>query len=203
MRKRKSTSAVGVQLARVVFGVLLLFVSALAARADESYEGVDVGGPFELTDHHGRRVTDQDFRGHYMLIFFGYTFCPDVCPTELGLIAEMIDLLGEHGAQLLPLFITIDPERDDAATLSEYVALFHPRIVGLTGSAAEIARVADAYKVIREEVPFEGGHYLINHSASTYLMGPDGGFIGSLDYNTPPEAAAAALRDVLQSGGLN
>ncbi|MFQ5971079.1 MAG: SCO family protein [Alphaproteobacteria bacterium] len=163
---------------------------------------VHVGGAFVLTDHTGRRVTDKDFLGRYMLVFFGYTFCPDVCPTELALMAATLDLLGKDAGKIQPVFITIDPGRDDVAALAEYVPLFHPGIIGLTGSEEEIDRVVEAYKVIREKVSAPDGYYLMRHSASTYLMGPDGEFIGSIDFMTPVEDAAAAIREVMRDDAM-
>src|SRR5690606_11015171 len=103
-----------------------------------------VGGPFALTDHTGERVTDQDFRGRYMLVYFGYTWCPDVCPTELQVISSALDELGDKAAQIRPIFITVDPERDTVAQMADYVANFHPSFVGLTGSSEEVAAVAKA-----------------------------------------------------------
>ncbi|MBI1207622.1 MAG: redoxin domain-containing protein [Azospirillum sp.] len=158
-----------------------------------------IGGPFTLTDHTGRRVTDADFTGRYRLIYFGYTYCPDVCPTELQAMSTALDRLGADGERLQPLFITIDPARDTPAHLADYVALFHPRLIGLTGSAAEIAAAARAYRVYYARPP--GGDdqtYLMDHSSFVYLMGPDGQFLTAFPSGVDPEKMAAGIKARLQ-----
>jgi len=137
--------------------------------------GIQVGGPFQLTDTAGHAVTDASYRGKWMLVYFGYTYCPDVCPTELQAVAAGLDKLGPLAARVAPLFITVDPERDTQATLAEYVKLFDDRLVGLTGSPDQIAAAAKAYRVYYAKVtPKNGGAYLMDHSSFLYLMGPDG-----------------------------
>ncbi len=137
--------------------------------------GIQVGGPFQLTDSTGRTVTDATYRGKWMLVYFGYTYCPDVCPTELQAVAAGLARLGPLANQVAPLFITIDPERDTRATIGEYVKLFDDRLIGLTGTPEEIAAVAKAYRVYYAKVtPKGGGDYLMDHSSFLYLMGPDG-----------------------------
>ena len=136
---------------------------------------VAVGGPFSLMDDHGQQVTDQTYRGRWMLVYFGYTFCPDVCPTELQTIAAALDKLGPQAKAVVPLFITVDPERDTPAALANYVKLFDDRLVGLTGSPDQIASVARAYRVYYAKVtPKDSTTYLMDHSSFIYLMGPDG-----------------------------
>jgi len=136
---------------------------------------VAVGGPFSLVDEHGQPVTDQTYRGRWMLVYFGYTFCPDVCPTELQTIAAALDKLGPQGKTVVPLFITVDPERDTPGALANYVKLFDDRLVGLTGSPEQIASVARAYRVYYAKVtPKDSTTYLMDHSSFIYLMGPDG-----------------------------
>ena len=127
---------------------------------------VPIGGPFTLTDQDGRRVSDQEFRGRLMLVYFGYTFCPDICPLGLTTIADMLDALPpELQDQVVPVFITVDPERDTAAVLHDYVPQFSPRLVGLTGSEAEIAATLRAYRVYAatSEAPATEGGYLVDH----------------------------------------
>lgn len=138
-----------------------------------------VGGPFSLVDHTGRRVTDRDFRGRHMLIALGYTRSPDVTPASLQTIAAALDRLGVRGERVTPILITLDPARDDPATLAGYVGRFHPRLVGLTGSEAEIVDVARAYHSLfhRESEPVRSQDYGIRHPALIYLMGPDGRFV--------------------------
>jgi protein SCO1/2 len=137
--------------------------------------GVSVGGPFSLTDDQGRGVTDQTYRGRWMLVYFGYTFCPDVCPTELQTIASALDKLGVEAKSVVPLFITVDPERDTPAALANYVKLFDDRLIGLTGTPEQIAAVARAYRVYYAKVtPKDSTTYLMDHSSFVYLVGPDG-----------------------------
>jgi protein SCO1/2 len=174
--------------------VILALSTPQAAAGQAGEDAGDIGGPFTLTDHTGRQVSDTDFRGQYMLIFFGYTFCPDVCPLGLANMAAILDLLGDDAEQIQPLFITLDPERDGAKELGAFVTAFHPELVGLTGTQEEIADVAEAYQVLYYKVAHPSGTYFINHSAAVYLMAPDGAFIGSLDHDAPPEAATEAVR---------
>ena len=159
--------------------------------------GVVIGGPFTLVDHDGRAVTDADFRGRNMLVFFGYTYCPDVCPTTLTTIADTLDLLGEDAGRLAPLFVTIDPARDTAEHLRDYVAYFHPAIIGLTGSAEQITEVARAYRVFFAEVSEDGADaddYLMDHSTIVYLMDEDGQFDIHFSGSTSAEDMAATIR---------
>lgn len=159
---------------------------------------VPIGGPFTLTDHTGRTVTDADFRGKYLLIYFGYTFCPDVCPTELGTMARAMDLLGRQAEKVQPLFISVDPERDTVAQLKDYVALFHPRLVGLTGTPEQVQETAKAYRIYYKKAPQPNGkpdEYLMDHSSFLYLMGPDGRFLGVYPANTSADRVAQDLGD--------
>jgi protein SCO1/2 len=154
-----------------------------------------VGGPFALTGHDGRRRTDADFRGKLMVIYFGYTRCPDICPADLTSIALALDRLGAAADAVQPIFITLDPERDDPAHLAEYVAAFHPRLIGLTGTLDEIRKVATAYKVWYAKGAGAGGmDYAVDHSAFIYLVGKDGRYLGFL----PPSTAAERLSEVIQ-----
>ena len=156
--------------------------------------GVSVGGPFSLTDEHGAHVTDASYRGRWMLVYFGYTFCPDVCPTDLQHIATALDRLGPQAASVAPLFITIDPARDTPATLAAYTALFDPRIIGLTGTAAQIAAAAGAYRVYYAKVTPKGSAtYAMDHSAFIYLMGPHGKFRALFPQDTTPQQLADAI----------
>jgi len=137
-----------------------------------------MGGPFALIDHTGKPRTDQDFRGKLLLIYFGYSYCPDVCPTDLQQIALAVDRLGSAGVAVRPLFITVDPERDTAAHLADYVPLFHPRLIGLTGSAEQIGRTALAYKVYYAKFPPDSPDYVVDHSSFIYLVDETGKYIG-------------------------
>jgi len=157
--------------------------------------GVRIGGPFALRDGDGRPVTEEAIRGKVALITFGYTFCPDVCPTELQVVAGAMDLLGDGGRDVRPVFITIDPERDTPARMKEYVALFHPALIGLTGTPQEVAAAARAWRVYYARVNPPGStDYLMDHSAYTYLMGRDGSLRRLFSPGTTPEEMAAAVR---------
>lgn len=178
-------------LAALVLG-LLLIVGGLGARyATERHAPGGVGGPFALTDTNGKTVTDADFRGQPMLVFFGYTHCPDVCPTTLSSISQMLAALGPD-KKAKALFITLDPERDTPAVLKDYLSSFDPRIVGLTGNRADIDKVEREYRVFAKKVPGQGGDYSMDHTAVVYLMDRDGNFVQSFnpDLDKPAEAAA-------------
>jgi cytochrome oxidase Cu insertion factor (SCO1/SenC/PrrC family) len=137
-----------------------------------------VGGHFSLIDQTGRRVSDQDFRGRFMLVMFGFTYCPDVCPSELQVIAAALDKLGSKAERVVPLFITVDPERDTPSQLAIYLKSFDPRLIGLTGTTEEIATATKAYRVYARKAPDpkSTAGYTMDHSALIYLMGPDGGY---------------------------
>jgi protein SCO1/2 len=159
---------------------------------------VQIGGPFSLVDHNGRQVTQADYAGRYLLIYFGYTYCPDVCPTELQTMTEALDLLGDDAKAVQPLFITIDPARDTVPAMADYVSHFYDSFVGLTGSAAQVAAAAKAYRVYYAKGPEEeDGVYLMDHSSFIYLMGPDGGYLAHFGPQTSPQAMADKIRSFL------
>jgi protein SCO1/2 len=137
-----------------------------------------VGGHFSLVDHTGTRVTDADFRGKFLLVMFGFTFCPDVCPSELQVVSAALAKLGPKAERVVPLFITVDPERDTPSQLASYVQSFDPRLVGLTGTADDIAAATSAYRVYARKAPDpkSTAGYTMDHSALIYLMGPDGAY---------------------------
>jgi protein SCO1/2 len=153
-----------------------------------------VGGPFALVDQLGNKRTDADFRGKLLLVYFGYTYCPDVCPTDLQQIALAVDKLGAAADEVQPIFISLDPERDTTNVLASYVAFFHPRLIGLTGTAAQIRAVADEYKAYyARHSPPGGGEYLIDHSGFIYLMGRSGEYLGFFPPGTPAERMAEII----------
>jgi protein SCO1/2 len=156
-----------------------------------------VGGPFSLVDHTGRRVTEKDFLGKYMLVFFGFTYCPDVCPAELQVMSAALDELGPRGDNIQPVFVSIDPERDTPEVVRQYVENFHPRLVGLTGSPEEIAAIAKAYRVYYKKAASRGtsGDYEMDHSTILYLMDPEGRFRKHFGYTTDTRALAQGLRE--------
>jgi len=159
-----------------------------------------IGGPFTAIDQSGKHVSDKDFAGQYMLIYFGFTFCPDVCPTELQVMSSALDELGAEGAKVQPIFVTIDPARDTTEVLTRYVKQFSPRLIGLTGSAQEIARIAKEYRVYYEKVKDDSSSedYSMDHSSIVYLMGPDGGFLTFFPPGTSPEKMAEKIKTFLK-----
>ena len=162
-------------------------------------EGASMGGPFSLTDQNGRRVTDRDFAGRYRLVYFGYTFCPDVCPTDLQKIGAGMRRFEQRdpqrAARVQPIFITVDPARDTPEVLRAFVANFHPRLIGLTGSEPEIAATARTFRISRElpEPSARPRDYLVNHSQITVLYGPQGEPIAIVPVDQGAEAVAAEL----------
>lgn len=171
---------------------------------------VTIGGPFQLIDHNGKPASDSDYRGRFMLIYFGYGYCPDVCPTELANMAAALDRLGNRAKRVQPLFITIDPARDTPKFLAGYVANFHPRLIGLTGTAEQIAGAAKAYRVFyaqSREVsagqsektgPAAGSaEYFMDHSGFVYLMGPDGEYRTMFRRAASPQAIADTIAGFL------
>lgn len=163
-------------------------------------QGVSLGGPFSLVDHTGRAVTERDFAGRPLLVYFGFTYCPDVCPTELGTIAAALDAMGPAGERVTPVFVSIDPERDTPAAMADYVSRFHPRMVGLTGSSEQVAQAARAYRVYYAKVrPRDSTDYLMDHSSFIYFVGPDGRVRSLFRPETSPEAIAAAITSQLRA----
>jgi cytochrome oxidase Cu insertion factor (SCO1/SenC/PrrC family) len=187
-------------LAYVFFAASAAANDAAEPSATELIEGLLsgralVGGPFELTDQTGRRRRDADFRGKLVLLYFGYTYCPDVCPTELQSISLALDKLGAASEAVQPLFITIDPERDTPARLSSFVSAFHPRLIGLTGSLAEIRQTAIAYRTFfAKHEDATSSDYSIDHTGFIYLIGQDGRYLDFLPPGVSPDEIAEAIR---------
>lgn len=154
-----------------------------------------VGGPFTLVDGNGRQVTDRDFRGKYLLVYFGYAFCPDVCPTPLNEVAAAMDRLGPKADRVQPLFITVDPRRDTPDVVQRYTEGFSPRILGLTGTPEQVAAVSREYRVYSAVHRTGDGpdDYTVDHSSVLYLMGPDGRFVASIHASEPGAEMAAAI----------
>src|SRR5262245_10503133 len=150
-----------------------------------------IGGPFALTDQTGVRRTDADFRGKLMLVYFGFTYCPDICPTDLQAIGLAIDQLGAAGDQVQPVFVTLDPERDTPQLLADYVPMFHSRLIGLSGEASAIREAARAYRVYYAKVSTtDGSSYTVDHSAFIYLVDREGRYLGYFPPGTPPDRIA-------------
>ena len=157
-----------------------------------------IGGPLDLVDQNGRRRTDAEFRGKLLILYFGYTHCPDVCPTDLIAISSAIRLLGAAGNNVQPIFITVDPQRDTVEHLRGYVSTFHPRLIGLTGSEHDIRTLALAYKVYYAKVAAEHGEpYAIDHTGFIYLVGGDGKYLGFFPPGTPPERMVEVIQQHL------
>ena len=175
---------------------------AVAVTGPTSSQGTAlVGGPFELVDQNGRPRSAADFRGRYMLIYFGYTYCPDICPTSLLAMTQGLDLLAETdpetAAKVAPIFITVDPERDTVETMAAYASSFHEDLVALTGTAEQTAGAAKAYRVYYARHEDGGGDYLMDHTSLIYLMGPDGAYLSHFGHTAQADEIAAGLRQYL------
>jgi protein SCO1 len=156
-----------------------------------------IGGPFQLTDQTGQTVTDKNLKGKPTLIFFGFTHCPDVCPTSLFEISEVLKAMGKDADQVNAYFVSIDPERDTADAMKDYLSSFDPHLKGLTGDREAVAKVISEYRVYARKVPLKDGDYTMDHTALTYLMDREGQFVAPFNLKRTPEAAAADLRRYL------
>lgn len=183
----------------MLVAVMLLATGGYLFVSGQQPAGLAVGGPFSLIDGDGKPVTDQTWHGKYMLVYFGYTYCPDVCPTTLTNVASALDQLGPKANDLQPLFITVDPKRDTPAVVKQYAAAFSPRLIGLTGSPAQIAAAAKEYRVYYAEHRTGPGpdDYSMDHSSVLYLMGPDGKFIAPLRADEDGKQMAATLTKLM------
>jgi protein SCO1/2 len=178
---------------------LILFVTIilLVAGRESGPAVAAIGGPFTLTDQNGGTITDRDFKGRPSLVFFGFTQCPDICPTSMFEISEVLRKLGRDGDRARALFITVDPERDTPQMLKEYLSSFDSRIVGATGSPEAIAAVAKAYRAVYRRVPLKDGGYTMDHTAVVYLMDKQGRFVSPFSLRRTTGEAAADLRRYL------
>jgi protein SCO1/2 len=175
------------------FGAILL----ITGRAPIGQAVAAVGGPFHLEDQNGKPVTDQDLKGRPFLVFFGFTHCPDICPTTLFDISQVLQKLGPDANRAGALFITVDPERDTPAVLKDYLSNFDPHLRGLTGDQAQVNAAIKAYRVYAKKIPLDNGDYTMDHTAIVYLMDKDGHFIAPFNLKRTPEAAADDLRRYL------
>lgn len=155
---------------------------------------VPVGGPFQMFDHRGQPADETLLLGQYSLIYFGYTFCPDVCPTELQDMSIAINLAGEAGEKVTPIFVTVDPKRDGQEEIADYVEAFHPRMIGLRGDEAATTEMAKAYRVFYQPVNQEDEYYLMDHSNFIYLMGPDGKNVAIFNGAVDPQVMAEGIQ---------
>ncbi len=188
--RRLALPLVALLFSLLALGGALLFALSPSGRQTAA---ASVGGPFALTASDGRTVTEREFRGAPHLVFFGFTHCPDICPTKLFEISEVLGALGERGRNVRALFITVDPARDTPEALKSYTASFDPRIVGLTGDQPAIDAVVKAYRAYARRVPTKEGDYTMEHTSLVYLMDRDGGFVGAFNTARPPGDAAAEL----------
>ena len=158
----------------------------------------DIGGPFTLVDQSGNEVTEAALLGKHSLIYFGYTFCPDVCPTSLQTMSMALDTLGEDAEAVQPIFITVDPERDDVEQMAAYAEHFHPSFLNLTGSVEQVSAAAKAYRIYYRKVEDDSAsEYLMDHSSIYYLMGPDGKFVRHFNHNATPKEIAEGIEESL------
>ena len=179
----------------LVFGAILLASGRAPSPIGPAIAAV--GGPFHLEDQNGKPVSDADMKGRPFLVFFGFTHCPDVCPTTLFDVSQVLHQLGKDADRAGALFITVDPERDTPAVLKEYLSNFDPHLRGLTGDPAAVAAAIKAYRVYAKKVPLDNGDYTMDHTAVVYLMDRDGQFVAPFDLKRTPETAAADLRRYL------
>src|SRR6476646_2585227 len=156
-----------------------------------------IGGPFQLTDQSGQPVTEQNLKGRPTLIFFGFTHCPDVCPTSLFEISEVLRAMGKDADRVNAYFVSVDPERDTAAAIKDYLSSFDPHLKGLTGDPQAVAKVLAAYRVYAKKVPLKDGDYTMDHTALIYLMDREGRFVSPFNLKRSPEEAAADLKRYL------
>jgi protein SCO1 len=185
---------VGFAIGALAGAAVLLIATPPGPRIESSGTAL-IGGPFSLTGADGKTVTNRDFLGRDMLVFFGYTHCPDICPAELQVLAEALDRLGDKAGKIVPVFITLDPGRDTPEIIAAYVKSFGPNFVGLTGSPEAIAAAAKAYRIAYTKVENKdsAGDYTLDHSALVYLMGPDGKYLAHFTYGTSAEEMAEKL----------
>ena len=191
MFKTKQALLASLLLTALVAAALLWQQSGTLPRRDPQ---IAVGGPFTLTDQDGNPRSNTDFHGKYQLIYFGYTSCPDVCPTTLAIIAAAMDKLGPTQNRIVPIFISIDPERDKPAVLKSYLAAFGPRFVGLTGTSEQISPIEKQFRVYAKKQPLQDGSYSMDHSSVIYLMGPDSKLVSVYDAAASPEDLAKDIR---------
>jgi protein SCO1/2 len=186
-----------------LWGLVLLALVAIAGHQFSHFLGTDseeadgFRPAFTLVNHQGETVSEATYRGNWALVFFGFTNCPDICPTTLAELADVMDGLGDEAAEVTPLFITIDPERDRVENMAEYVSAFHPSIVGLTGTDKQVAEAAESFKAYFERVPEDSAPdgYTMGHTSAVYLISPGGHFVRTYQFDTPPETIIMDLKE--------
>lgn len=196
-RLRFSIAILGTLAAILVLATAWVLFRPGGPLVQQSQPAVDIGGPFKLATHKGDELSDSDLAGQPFAVFFGFTHCPEICPTTLWEMSEALKELGPDAEKLRVLFISVDPTRDTPEFLANYLQSFDPRIVGLTGSEEEIAAVGKEYRAYWEKVPTEDGDYTMNHTASVYLMDGKGQFVGTIAYGEQPPVRMEKLRKLL------
>ena len=186
-----SPRALGVIAVCLVLAALGLWIAMTPSRTGTAL----IGGPFALQTGDGKTITDADLKGKPFLVYFGYTHCPDVCPTTLAQISDVLKRLPEKPIRVL--FVTVDPERDTSALMADYVGSFDPRIIGLSGSPQDVAAMEKAYRVYARKAPTKDGDYSMDHSLIVYLMDAKGGFVEAFNLDRPPEESAKELSSYL------
>jgi protein SCO1/2 len=197
MTSRKQAARALPVVAAFVLGLVLVFgvIVFLTGRSTPIGNAVSaVGGPFQLEDQNGKPFTDADMKGRPYLVFFGFTHCPDICPTTLFEISEVLRALGSDAERTGALFITVDPERDTTASMKDYLSNFDPHLRGLTGTAQAIDTTLKEYRVYARKIPLKDGDYTMDHTAVVYLMDKNGRFVAPFNTKQTPQAAAAELR---------
>jgi protein SCO1/2 len=189
----------GFLIGAIAGAAVLLVANPQGGQPVQSSGAALIGGPFSLVGADGKPVTDRNFRGRYMLIFFGFTHCPDICPAELQVIAQALEQLGDKAKKVVPIFVTLDPERDTPEAMANYVKSFGPNFVGLTGSPEAIAAAAKAYRVAYSKVENKdsAGDYSVDHSALAYLMDPEGRYVTHFSYGLSTDQMAEKLEKLL------
>ena len=187
----------GLALALILAATPLAACKPASDSAGQVASTVKIGGPFTLVDTTGKPVTEKSLLGKPTAIFFGFTYCPEVCPTTLLELTEAMKTLGSKADKLNVVFVSVDPERDTPEQMKLYLSNFDPRIKGYTGTLEQVAGVAKAYRVYYQKVPLDGGSYTVDHSSAVYLLDRTGEFVGVVAYKTPPDEVAARLRDLL------
>ncbi|CAM3372246.1 MAG: SCO family protein [Thalassospira sp.] len=204
MSKKTLLAILGIAL---VLGIGLTYRLMMMGTETNSSGTASIGGPFTLVNQDGETVTQDDFKGKYMLTYFGYTFCPDVCPTELQVMGTALDMMPQDIAdEITPVFFTVDPERDTVEAVAEYVPYFHDRMVGLTGTVEQTTAAAKAFRVyyakaIPEGEPEDTDTYLMDHSSFVYLMDREGKFVRHFNYGTSPEDMAKGVTEAVKNNG--
>lgn len=195
LRPRVRVLAVTVVAAALAVAAVIFVLRPSNTPADDAAaRSVAIGGPFSLTTQNGTPLSDADLKGRPFAIFFGFTHCPEVCPTTLWELSEALKALGPDARDLAVLFVSLDPARDTPEALKSYIASFDGRIIGLTGGEADVATLAKAYRVYWQKVPGEGGDYTLDHTTAVYLMDRTGGFSGLISYEEAADTRIAKLR---------